>query len=73
MILNFLTALVSVQNSPLVNLVSLIDHPSVVQSNQTDHDNNPSISEPKKPTLTIDDQNIIFYQRRRGKQKETEV
>ncbi|KAI9184761.1 hypothetical protein LWI28_000836 [Acer negundo] len=31
----------------------LLDHPSVVQSNQTDQDNNPSVSEPKKPTLTV--------------------
>ena len=51
----------------------LLDHPSVVQSNQTNQDNNPSVSELKKPTLTVDDQNIIVYQRRRGKQKETEV
>lgn len=51
----------------------MLDHPSVVQSNQTDQDNNPSVSEPKKPTFTADDQNIIVYQRRRGRQKETEV
>ena len=51
----------------------MLDHPCVVQSNQTDQDNNPSFSEPKKPTLTVDDQNIIVYQRRQGKQKETEV
>ena len=51
----------------------LLDHPCVVQSNQTDQDNNPSFSEPKKPTLTVDDENIIVYQRRRGKQKEIKV
>ncbi|KAL5779478.1 hypothetical protein ACOSQ2_010215 [Xanthoceras sorbifolium] len=45
----------------------LLNHSSVVQ------DNNPYVSELKKPTLTVDDQNIIVYQRRRGQQKETEV